>query len=85
MVKGPCRSRKCDFWARVKIRKLSVEELATGIREIVVRCKGDTSTTLEDALHEYWHTIGVRDMKKLCEEEPGLCAKMIAAEIQAQI
>ena len=85
MVKGPCRGKKCDYWGRVKIRKATVEELATGIREVIVQCEGQKSMTREDALREYWHVIGVRDMKRLCEEEPDLCAKMTKAEVQAQI
>lgn len=85
MVKGPCRGSFCDFWGRVKIRKSSVEELAAELRTVVVKCQGEDSMTLEDAVREYWRVIGVRDMKKLCEEEPDLCAKMTEAEIQAQI
>jgi hypothetical protein len=85
MVKGPCRGSFCDFWGRVKIRKSSVEDLAAGIKSVVVRCQGDDSVTLEDALNEYWRVIGIRDMKRLCEEEPDLCAKMTQAEVQAQI
>jgi len=85
MVKGYCRGKKCDFWGRVKIRKSSVEELVEEIRAVVVKCQAADSMTLEDALHEYWYAIGVRDMKRLCEEEPDLCAKMTQAEAQAQI
>jgi len=85
MVKGPCRGIYCDYWGRVKIRKSSIEELAAGIRNSVMKCQRDESMNLKDALHEYWYMIGVRDMKKLCEEEPDLCAKMTAAEVQAQI
>jgi hypothetical protein len=85
MVKGFCRGKKCDYWGRVKIRKSPVEELVTGIRAAVVKCQEEDSMTLEDALHEYWYAIGVRDMKRLCEEEPDLCAKMTKAETQAQI
>lgn len=85
MVKGPCRGALCDFWGRVKVRKSTVEELATGIRNVVVRCRDNDSMTLEEALQEYWRGIGIRDMKRLCEEEPDLCAKMTMAEVQAQI
>ncbi|MFW9973868.1 MAG: hypothetical protein ACFFDQ_01195 [Candidatus Thorarchaeota archaeon] len=84
MVKGPCRGKNCDFWGRVKIRKASIEELAAGIRDVVIKCQRDESMTLEDALREYWYQIGVRDLKKLCEEAPDLCAKMNAAEVRAQ-
>lgn len=85
LVKGPCRGRKCDFWARVKIRKASIEDLAVGIKECIAECQGEDSLELADALYEYWSLIGVQDLKKLCEEEPDLCAKMTEAEVQAQI
>ncbi len=84
MVKGPCRGSYCDFWGRVKIRKSSVEELATGIRASVTRCRDNGSVTLEEVIREYWFLIGIRDMETLCEEEPDLCAKMIEAEVKAQ-
>ncbi|MFW9770514.1 MAG: hypothetical protein ACFFF9_01160 [Candidatus Thorarchaeota archaeon] len=85
MVKGPCRGKKCDYWGRVKIRKSSVEELAAGIRKAIAQCDGQETVAREDALREYWHYIGVRNMKRLCEEEPDLCAKMTEAEVQAQV
>ena len=84
MVKGPCRGAFCDYWGRVRIRKASVEELVEGIRGAILRCKGSDSMTLEEAIQEYWRVVGVRDMKRLCEEEPALCAKMTEAEVQAQ-
>jgi len=85
MVKGPCRGTFCDFWSRVKLRKSSIEDLAAGIRSVVVRCQKDDSLSLENALQEYWWVFGIRDMKRLCEEEPDLCAKMREAEVQAQL
>jgi hypothetical protein len=76
----------CDFWGRVKIRKSTVEELAAGIREVILQCNGhDEAVSREEALRRYWHIVGVRDMKRLCEEEPDLCAKMTEAEVQAQV
>ncbi len=85
LVKGLCRGKKCDYWGRVRIRKSSVEELAAGIKAVVMKCQENDSMALEDALLEYWYAIGVRDMKVLCEEDPDLCAKMTKAEIQAQV
>jgi hypothetical protein len=85
MVKGPCRGKGCDFWGRVKVRKASVEELAADIRQVIVKCESQNPKTLEDALREYWHVLGIRNMERLCEEEPELCAKMTEAELQAQI
>lgn len=84
MVKGACRGKGCDFWARVKIRKLSLDELITGIRESIVECNIKNSMSLEDAIQEYWSQIGVRNMDKLCVEEPDLCTKMMDAEVLAQ-
>jgi hypothetical protein len=85
MVKGPCRGVFCDFWGRVKIRKSSVEELAVGIRQVIMMCDSQDAMTRENALREYWHVLGIRNMERLCEEEPELCAKMTEAELQAQI
>ncbi len=85
MVKGPCRGKKCDFWARVRIRKASIEELAAGIKDCIIKFQGEDPLDLADVLYEYWSLIGVRDLKKLCDEEPDLCAKMTEAEILAQI
>lgn len=84
MVKGVCRGKGCDFWARIKIRKLSLDELVTGIRESIMECKTNNSMSIEDAIHEYWSQIGVRNMDKLCTEEPDLCTKMMDAEILAR-
>ncbi|MFX1482132.1 MAG: hypothetical protein ACFFCP_02980 [Promethearchaeota archaeon] len=85
MVKGPCRGSMCDYWGRVKIRKSTVEELAAGIKKVIVRCEGQEAMSREDALREYWYIIGVRDMKRLCEEEPELCTKMTEAEALGQV
>jgi hypothetical protein len=85
MVKGPCRGKSCDFWARVKIRKLSMDELVTDIRDCVEECKNNNSMKLDDALRKYWFHIGIQNLDRLCNEEPDLCAKMIDAEVRAQI
>lgn len=84
MVKGTCRGKGCDFWARVKIRKLSLDELVTGIRESISECNSKNSMSLEDAIQEYWSQIGVRNMDKLCVEDPELCTKMMDAEVLAR-
>jgi hypothetical protein len=84
MVKGPCRGKSCDYWARIKIRKTPIEELASGIRQCVVECKQKDSMKLDEALREYWSRLGIRSLDRLCNEEPDLCAKMIAAETLAQ-
>ncbi len=85
LVMGPCRGKKCDYWARVRIRKTSVEELAAGIKDCIIEFKGEDSLEIANAFHEYWSLIGVQDLKKLCEEEPDLCDKMKEAEVQVQI
>ncbi len=84
LVKGVCRGKGCDFWARVKIRKLSLEELVSGIRESIVECQTNNSMPIENAIRAYWFQIGIRNMDKLCVEEPDLCTKMMDAEVLAQ-
>jgi hypothetical protein len=85
MVKGPCRGKSCDYWARVKIRKRTLNELIAELQDCIVECRSTKSMKLDEALRKYWLQIGIRDMNRLCSEEPDLCAKMIDAEFQAQI
>ncbi|MHA1771060.1 MAG: hypothetical protein ACTSYL_13055 [Candidatus Thorarchaeota archaeon] len=76
MVKGPCRGRKCDFWTRVKIRKSSIESLVTLMEEFIQPKPEGGGLTFEMAIEEFWKSYGVKDMPRLCEEEPDLCEKM---------
>jgi hypothetical protein len=85
LVKGLCRGKSCDYWARVKIRKVSMNELITDIQESVRKCKNTNSMKLDEALRNYWLQVGIRDFDRLCREEPDLCAKMVDAEVRAQI
>jgi hypothetical protein len=84
MVKGPCRGKGCDFWARIKIRKLSLEELVAQIRESLVECENENSMSKDEAIREYWTEIGIKNMERLCKEEPDLCTKMMDAEVLAK-
>jgi len=84
MVKGPCRGKMCDFWARVKIRKSTAEELVMGIRESIVECHNESSLSFDEAAREYWDRFGVRNMQRLREEEPDLYEKMKQAETIAR-
>jgi hypothetical protein len=81
MVKGPCRGKGCDFWARIKIRKLSLDELVAQIRESLVECENESSMSKDEAIREYWTQIGIKNMDRLCKEEPDLCTKMMDAEV----
>lgn len=80
MVKGPCRGKMCDFWARVKIRKSTLEELVIGIQEGIVKCHNKNALSLDEAARDYWDRLGVRNMQRLHEEEPDLYEKMKQAE-----
>ena len=83
MVKGLCRGNYCDFWARVKIRKLSLDELVVSVREYIVEFTGNPMSK-DQAIQEYWKQIGIRNMDRVCEEEPDLCTKMMDAEVLAK-
>jgi hypothetical protein len=85
MVRGPCRGNSCDYWARVRIRKASIDELIADIQESVKKCKSTDSMKLDEALRNYWSQKGIRDFDRVCREEPDLCTKMIDAEVRAQI
>jgi len=84
MVKGLCRGKSCDFWARIKIRKLSLDELIVGIKESLVECNSDNSMPIERAIRDYWTKLGIKNMDRVCEEEPDLCTKMMDAEVMAK-
>jgi len=84
MVKGPCRGKKCDFWARVKIRKASIEELASRIKEYLLHNDENDSLSQDELLCNYWADLGVRDRELLCREEPDLCVKMVEVETLAK-
>ncbi len=70
----------CDFWARVKIRKSTLEELVIGIRESIVKCHSENSLSFDEATRSYWDRLGVRNIQRLREEEPDLYEKMKQAE-----
>ena len=83
MIKGLCRGQGCDFWARIKIRKLSLDELVLSIREYIEEYTGNPMTK-DQAIQEYWKQIGIKNMDRVCEEEPELCTKMMDAEVLAK-
>jgi hypothetical protein len=76
MVKGLCRGKMCDFWARIKIRKQSVQELVEHAREVIISYQTSDSMTLREVLDEYWKGFGIMDMGRLLDEEPDLFDKM---------
>ena len=83
MIKGLCRGTGCDFWARIKIRKLSLDELVVSIREYIEEYSGNPMSK-DQAIQEYWKQIGIKNMDRVCEEEPDLCTKMMDAEVLAK-
>lgn len=80
MVHGPCRGKMCDFWARTKIRKATVEDLISGIRNSVYEC--DDGLPLDEIIEQYWNNLGIKNKSVLCKEEPDICEKMKEVERQ---
>lgn len=76
MVKGPCRGKSCDFWARIKIRKTSTDEFVVKIGEALENCHVKNASQLTNPIHEYWMQLGIRNLQRLQEEEPDLWVKM---------
>ena len=85
LVKGPCRGKQCDFWARVKIRKRPVDELVREIYDSIIKCENGSALNIEIALGQFWTQIGIRDMENLCSEDPDLCAKIREVENQVRV
>lgn len=81
MFKGPCRGRKCDFWARVRLKKASEEELVDALQRALDDHDGKEIN--DEAIKSFWTAYGIRDFVRLCEEEPDLCEKMSRVESRA--
>jgi len=82
MVGGPCRGKNCDFWARIKIEKKSVDEMT---EEILARVKGQNEgnpKALKQAIQKYWECLGVKNRNILRKEKPEIYAKMMEVERQ---
>ena len=84
MVKGPCRGKSCDFWARIRIRKIPTEDLAAKIKSTLSDCKEIDSRSLDDAICEFWLQMGILNLERLCDEDPDLCAKMAEGKALVQ-
>lgn len=82
MTRGPCRGKMCDFWARVRIRKWNESRLVLSLRESISSCRDGTLEDLESAFVQHWMDFGVKDFRRLCEEEPDLCSKIKQVEEQ---
>ncbi len=81
LVRGQCRGTKlCDFWARVKLEKKSVEEIVEGIRKDIADNGGNTGRPLRKDIDRYWILFGIKSMDLLSEEKPALYAKIKQAE-----
>ena len=85
MVQGPCRGKMCDFWARVKLRKRTTDEMAQDMYLSIRECDNPGHTKLDDAIIEYWAVFGVKNIVRLCEEEPELCSKIRQVENRVRI
>ena len=80
LVKGSCRGKMCDFWSSVKIRKLPIDELVQGLQNGISNCEEEIASNLDDAFSQYWTDFGIKDLRRLCEEQPDLCSKIKQAE-----
>ncbi len=68
----------CDLWARIKIRKRTVDDL---VHEFTNK-RGFYSDAGEcrAALREYWSDLGIKDIERLCREDRDLCQKITLVE-----
>ena len=84
MVKGPCRGKMCDFWARVRLRKSNIERLTQELREGISICREKNGTDLDYAFVNYWTDFGIKDIQRFKDEEPELSIKMKQVENQVR-
>ncbi len=85
MVKGPCRGKMCDFWARVKLRKLHIDEIVEELRSSIIGCDGETGSDLDNAFTQFWSDFGIKDLSRFYEEDSELYSKMKDAEEQIRM
>ncbi|UCH05106.1 MAG: hypothetical protein JSW05_02800 [Candidatus Thorarchaeota archaeon] len=83
MVKGPCRGRFCDFWARVRLRKIDHDRLLEEMR-VRISASRDDGQDIEIAIQDFWKQFGLRDLGTICSEEPDLRAKIRLIEEEAR-
>lgn len=81
MVRGPCKGALCDFWARAKLKKTSVQELVIQAQESIHECgKDNGGVSLDEALALFWKDFGVKSVETLSREEPALYQKIKQVE-----
>ena len=66
----------CDFWARVKLRKMATDEVAQDMYLSIHKYDNPGHTKIDDAIIAYWAAFGLKNIERLCEEEPDLCSKI---------
>ncbi|MHA1881602.1 MAG: hypothetical protein ACTSUO_00965 [Candidatus Thorarchaeota archaeon] len=83
LTRGICRGTKmCDFWARVKLEKKSVDEIVEDLREGVKKHGGNNGRTIREAIDRHWLLFGIKSMESISKEKPALFAKIQQAEAQ---
>ena len=73
----------CDFWARVRIRKADPDRLLEEMRDNI-SASHDNGKDIEDAIQGFWRLYGLRNLGRLCIEEPDLCTKIRNLEEQVR-
>jgi len=80
LVKGPCRGKNCDFWARIRIDQQTIKSIIQEATRNIKACKKSELGSKRAAMDEFWSQLGVKDMERLCREEPDLCKKIQRVE-----
>ncbi len=83
MVHGPCRGKACDFWARVKLKHATVDELFEQISHDIVQCI-EGQHAIGPAIDRYWKGFGLNSLERLHKEEPELFEKVRAVSIRLE-
>jgi hypothetical protein len=83
MVHGPCRGKACDFWARVKLKHATVDELLEQISHDIFQC-AEGQHTIDSAIDRYWKLFGLSSLERLGKEEPELFEKVREVSIRLE-
>ncbi len=71
----------CDFWVRVRLNKMSVEDIKLAIERWLKENSAEQyCVDLDLLIGRYWKTVGLHDLTRLQIEDPQLHSKIICVE-----
>ncbi len=80
LTHGPCRGKMCDFWARVRLNKMSIDEIQAAVESWLEMHSKDHCEDLDAMFEQCWSALGLRDLNRLQREDATLFSKIVCVE-----